>query len=195
MPSLTFDKAVQRYRNARGQFVSRVAVVGARQAIVNEVINQVTTLTNNLRDGKIDLGDWQSGMRETIKAGHQLSAAIVGGGKASMSSADWLVVARNVKAQYRYLDAFAYQIERGVGGINMGRARMYANAIRGTFLNFEKLKRKEAGFARVRWVVSARESCQGCLSAKGEWLIDEVPEIGSHQCLSNCLCFLEYLRQ
>lgn len=193
MPTLTFDKSAQRYRAANGQFISRVAVVEARQSIVREVSKQVASLTIQLREGVISIGDWQSAMREALKAGHMLSFGIATGGKRSVTQSEWGRLGARLREQYKYLDRFARAIEQGKP-VHLGRAKLYANAIRQTHQNQERLSHAAAGFTRLRRHRTARESCAGCVRDAREWAIDEAPPLGQNECYSNCLCYDEFLR-
>lgn len=188
---LFFDKSAQRYRTADGRFVGRLTIIQARDSIVKEVSKQITSLTTQLRDGVIDVSDWQTGMRDAIRAGHTLSAGIVFGGKKNATPRDWGKLGVTLREQYKYLQRFAIEIEQG-GALSLGRARMYANAIRTSFHNLERIQQQQAGRTRVIWHVTGGESCAGCLAAAGEWPISEVPRIGENICGSNCRCYYEY---
>ena len=193
MPVLTFDKSAQRYRAANGQFISRVAVVEARQSILREVSRQVASFTAQLRDGAISISDWQSAMRDALKAGHLLSFGIATGGKRNVAQSEWGRLGVALREQYKYLDRFARQIEQGMP-VHFGRTRMYANAIRQTHQNQERHSHAAAGFTRIIRHRTARESCAGCVRDAHEWAIEEAPPLGRNECLTNCLCYDEFLK-
>lgn len=190
---LLYDKSTRRYRDYdSGRFISRNAIYKEVERIADHTSRKLVALSNQLRDGELTVSQWQSETRDALRPAHTLAAQIAGGGKAQMTPTDWLIVARDVKAQYRYLNNFAAEIAAG-SPIHMGRVRMYAQAVRHTFQRFELHRAKQAGIARAEWVVTVGENCAGCLQAQGVYLIENVPVIGSHQCLTNCRCFIEYL--
>lgn len=82
-----------------------------------------------------------------------------------------------------------------IGGRVVNISEMYPNAAYATFANNELFREKDEGVERARRTSEEDgNSCDECISAASdEWQpIDEVPEIGSLQCMSNCRCVIEY---
>lgn len=192
--TLTWDSKARRYRGQGGRFVKREAVSDALEKARAEGRKRVSQLTQDLKDGRINLAQWSISMRDEIKAQHLLHAGIAKGGKAQLSPADLGRIGQLTRVQYERLNAYARQIEQGLNP-NIGRSQLYVNASYSTFTETEKRLQASAGIERVEWVVNGdKESCAGCVGAAGVYPIDDVPEIGSHECLVNCRCELRYLR-
>jgi hypothetical protein len=191
-PTLRYDPKASRYRSERGTFVSRATVLEARDAIVRDTSEKLRRISEQYRDGKISLAEWQTTFKDTIKAAHTLSAGIAMGGKANMAQSDWGKIGQQLRVQYEALNRFALQLEGGAT-INLGRVEQYARAVRSTFINAETLRQPATRMAR--WVRTRAESCAGCVeqAARGKQPLRSFPPIGSRQCRHACKCFLEYL--
>lgn len=189
---LLYDRQSARYRDYEsGRFVSRQAIHNEIDRAADFTSRKLVALTERLRNGEISVDEWQSDFKDHLRAGHTLAGSIAGGGKNQMSGADWLAVARETKAQYRYLNQFAFDVANGLP-LNLGRVKMYAKAIRHTFQNMERRRFVEAQYAWAIWIVTPGENCAGCLQAAGKYSIESTPKLGSHECLTNCRCLIEY---
>lgn len=192
--TFTWDSKSQRFRGDKGRYVKRGAVSDALERARNEGRKRVAALTQDLRDGKINLPQWQISMRDEIKAQHLLHAGIAKGGKAQLSAADLGRVGQLTRVQYEKLNAYARQIEQGLTP-NVGRSQLYVNASYSTYTETEKKLYSDSGYERVEWVVNGdKESCDGCLGAAGVYDIEDVPQVGSFECLVNCRCFYRYVK-
>lgn len=190
--NLVYDRKSARYRDREsGRFIARKSVLDSIDRVVMYNTRKLDALTDQLRAGTISLPEFQVTVKDTLRAGHTLVASIAGGGHEQMTPRDWAKVGANVRQQYEALNRMALRIEAG-GGINRGHIRLYAKAIRSTFTAFETNRQKEAGYTRATWHVTEGESCAGCIDAAGEYAIEDVPAIGSHECLYNCRCFVTF---
>lgn len=82
-----------------------------------------------------------------------------------------------------------------IGGSVIGRIGQYPNAAYSTYANNERERERDEGIERARRTSEEDgASCDECVgAATSEFIpIDEVPDIGSLQCLNNCRCIIEY---
>jgi hypothetical protein len=82
-----------------------------------------------------------------------------------------------------------------IGGTIPTRAGMYADAAYSTFQNNEAAREFDSGVRLGRRVCEEDgSSCDECVDAADTFFapLDELPEIGSLQCINNCRCFFEY---
>jgi hypothetical protein len=191
--TLYYDSRPQRYRAPDGRFVARKAVTDALESARKEGRNRVAKLTTDLKEGRINLAQWQISMRDNIKAQHLLHAGIAKGGKVQLSPSDLGRIGQLTRVQYEKLNNYARQIANGVKSPNVGRSKMYINAAYSTFVETEKRLKRDAGFTLARRVTTSKEGCSECAEIEDQGLmpIDELPPIGGQICLTNCLCIVE----
>jgi hypothetical protein len=192
----TWDSKAQRFRGTGGRFVKRDAVSDALEKARIEGRKRVSQLTQDLRDGKINLPQWQISMRDEIRAQHLLHAGIARGGKAQLSPSDLGRVGQLTRVQYERLNNYARQIERGLTP-NPGRSQMYVNMAHGTFVESERKMKSDSGYQYEENVLSAKESCDGCLaeSSRGRVPIGSLVQVGLRTCMANCQCDLVYYKE
>lgn len=197
-PRFGWNERAGRYVDLRTKrFVKGRDVRLALDEALKAAGREMRALSEQLRAGEITLAEWQVGMRDAIRRRHVYSAAIARGGWAQMSQADWGRVGPEVKRELEFLQAFAEQIESGrqpLDGRFIRRAEMYAEAGRGTYHVIEKRQFVTRGYNEARRVLGAADHCNGCVeqAARGWVPIDDVAQIGSQECRSNCHCDIEY---
>jgi hypothetical protein len=119
--------------------VDRVLGRDAERVIVDTNINinknDVISITQNLIDDVITVGDWEAQMRDALKAEYIQQYLLGIGGEGNLSQKDYGSIGGMLHDQYRYLDNFAQQIADGelTPGQVMMRAQMYANSARESF--------------------------------------------------------------
>lgn len=82
-----------------------------------------------------------------------------------------------------------------IGATIPSRAGMYADAAYSTYQNNEMAREFDSGVTLGRRVCEEDGgSCDECVDAADTFFVplDELPEIGSLQCLNNCRCYFEY---
>src|SRR5262245_50960935 len=82
-----------------------------------------------------------------------------------------------------------------IGGTIAARASMYADAAYSTYQNNEAARESDAGITGARRICPEDDaSCDECVDAASTFFsaIEDLPEIGSLQCLNNCRCYFEY---
>jgi hypothetical protein len=82
-----------------------------------------------------------------------------------------------------------------IGATIPARAGMYADAAYGTYQNNEAARESDSGVTLGRRICPEDDaSCDDCVDAADTFFapLDDLPEIGSLQCLNNCRCYFEY---
>jgi hypothetical protein len=82
-----------------------------------------------------------------------------------------------------------------IGATIPSRAAMYADAAYSTYQNNEAAREFDSGVRLARRISEEDDqSCEDCVAAADTFFapLDELPEIGSLQCLNNCRCYFEY---
>jgi hypothetical protein len=199
MPSFTYDPRTRRYRSVEtGQFVTPKQVRGAVDQVIDGSQADIVQLATRLQAGELSLAEWQLQTAQAIKALHVATAAAANGGFNNMTKSDWGFVGSLVKKQYAYLRDFADDIATGkqlvAGNGFLARARLYAQAARGSYESMKTRAAKFGGVTQAKRILGISDSCPGCLeqAAKGWQPIEEVAPIGSQQCLTNCRCTVEF---
>jgi hypothetical protein len=185
------DTSTGRYISAQSvrRDVARMADTAGR-----DVARQ---LTEALRDRRISLAEWQTGMARAVKNVNYAAVAVASGGVNNMTAVERGRAGAIIKEQYKYLRGFAKDIETGkqpLDGRALVRAEMYMDAVKGSFH-----EQKRAGFAEshagavvmVRSHRHKRDSCRSCVGLDGKWFTMNSPEyipVGRRECNVNCGC-------
>jgi hypothetical protein len=198
-PRWRYDEAAGRYRASSGRFLPASTI---RQYLDRTIKNHrrvIDELTEQFRGRDITLGQWERGMRVELKQIHVYSALMAKGGRAQLTQSDYGVIGRRVRDEYEALRARADAVTTGTqapDGSLAQRARMYANAGRGTFHVIERRDMERRGYAFERNVLGPTDHCAGCVAetARGAVPIGNLVPVGSRTCLTNCQCRIEYER-
>lgn len=197
-PDYAWNEKSGRYINvATGRYVSASVIRDELDRILLDARAETYEVTRQLIDDEINLIEWQLQMEKRIKTIHVVSAALALGGWAAMTAASWGKVGALIKAQYRYLDRFAREIESGkqkLDGSARVRAGMYAEAGRATHEAIRQQQRKAAGDTEERRVLGVADHCDDCVAeaAKGWQPIGTLRAIGDSKCKTHCHCKKEY---
>jgi hypothetical protein len=198
MPEFTYSPETLRYRNvATGRFVAESTVRAGVDAVADLTSEKMAALSGRLLSGGVTLAEWETQARQLIKDAHVATGIAAKGGKAMMAPADWLVIAREVKTEYRFLHGMAEDIASGkqpLDGRLTARSRQYGQAARGTHAAMTGRERRNSGFRFERNILSAG-ACSGCQaeSARGLVPIGTLIPVGSRlPCRANCRCRLAY---
>lgn len=190
MPLKLAHKPVQRnLSDDQAESLSKI------QAGIDKAKREMVEISRQFQRGEINLTEWQIKMAATIKKINLGSVAIARGGFDKLTVKDLGRAGNAVKAQYQYLNRFAFDIEQGLSQAKIeARAAMYAEAARGTYTESDRAVNKEAGYTEERRVLNAAEHCSQCkeLAAKSWQPIGTLPKLGSTICRVNCRCSWEY---
>jgi hypothetical protein len=202
-PQYTFDPRSNRYRDARGRFVSVRVVYTLRD--MNEAANVETMqrLTLALAEGRISAPGWYMAMQHQVRRLHVQNAALGAGGFDRLTRQDFARIDATLREEMDRLLRFGTQVQAGLQSDAqiLNRINMYAGTARKQFYASKpKPKHRINQIVIERRVLGDAEHCPLCiylsdlgwqpygtLPAPGE----SVPEWKDDQCLSNCRCELE----
>lgn len=194
-----YDPIRDRYRDARGRYVTRRAVRDALDSRLDAGQLNARTLTESLRRREIAIAEWQLGMGRLVRTSHLQAAAAARGGWAQMSAAEYGAVGARVRDQYKYLRNFAAQLEAGLprDGMIVTRALQYVASARGAYHQIERTQMLTRGFAEEVNRLSQAEHCEGdnsCVeqTERGWVPIGALVAIGERICRKFCRCYLVY---
>lgn len=196
-PDYVWDDVALRYRDvASGRFVSAETVRTVVDHVVAGSAVEIERLALRVSTGAMPIAEWQSQMAQTLRLLHTGQAAAAAGGWANMTQADWGRVGAELRAQYRWLEGFAQDIETGrvSGGAILTRASMYADAARGTYEQTRRAIMRRNGAREERRVLGKADHCDCCIGEAGRgWQpIGTLIRIGGCTCIVNCKCSFEY---
>lgn len=188
-----------RYRDtSTGRYVSAREVRADLDRMVdNAGRGAARELTGALRDGRISLAEWQTGMARAVKNVNYAAVAAASGGVNNMTAVENGRAGHIIRGQYQRLREFAKQIADGtqpLDGRAMRRADMYMDAARGAFHEQKRAGAAEAHPGQIIMIRSHRhrgDSCRQCIDLDGRWFRLGDPEyapIGQRQCLTSCRC-------
>lgn len=193
-----YNPAAHRYIASNGRFVPDSMVRAELDKALQASQKRMRTYSNKLRDGKMTVAEWQTGMMQEIKSTHLNSAALSKGGWGQMTQADYGRVGQQIRTQYDYLRNFANQIASGeqrLDGVFLRRADMYFEAGRGTYHEFERREMAIRGFDEEANILEpTARHCNGCLeqTARGWVPVGSLIRIGARACLTRCRCRIQY---
>lgn len=198
--TLIYDWAplAARYRDPRtGRFVSREAIKRGVDQLILASQGRITTFSNELRSGTIDIAQWQEMMREEIKSTQLTTLALVKGGWKQLTQSDFGTVGNRIKEQYLYLEEFTQKLIVGsirTDGQFMNYARMYAASARIGYHEEQQAMLEAAGYTSELNVLHPAEHCGQCVdcTSRGWVAIGTNPPIGSRTCLGNDRCSMSY---
>ena len=169
-PSLwTYNAKSKRYHNTQdGRFIGLTQMAALRSEYIAHEKRAAADLASDLFSGKINLTEWQVGMREVIRRNFVTEYELAKGGRKRMTQRDWGILGQRIRGQYEYLQGFAKDLQRGryteaQAGVVARRAGLYVDA------------------ANVAFEQGKAEGYQLVLPAH--------PGDGTSECLSSCRCY------
>ena len=196
----SYDRKVGRYRNEKGQFLSKKAVGAIVDGRISKLEQQLKSFTDKLINGSITLDQWQGSVREAIKIAHIQVATIGYGGKTEMGSSEYGRIGQRLRSEYTYLQGFVRDLIDGRISAPMAMARigLYAQSVRGSYWQGTEMKEQQRGFSMMRRVLDDQAvHCQDCLryAARGMVSIGSLPMPGVRcECGARCKCSVIYYR-
>ena len=196
----SYDRKVGRYRNEKGQFLSKKAVGAIVDGRISKLEQQLKNFTDKLTNGSITLDQWQGSVREAIKIAHIQVATIGYGGKAEMGSSEYGRIGQRLRSEYTYLQGFVRDLIDGRISVPMAMARigLYAQSVRGSYWQGTEMREQQRGFSMMRRILDDQAvHCADCLryAARGMVSIGSVPMPGVRcKCGSRCKCSVIYYR-
>jgi len=105
---------IQRYRDLdTGRFLPRATVQEFAAEAIRASDNVVSSLSQMVADGLLDVSGWESMMRQELKTAYIQEYILGRGGLAQMTQADWGSIGGMLSEQYKYLDKFALEVADG----------------------------------------------------------------------------------
>ena len=196
----SYDRKIGRYRNEKGQFLSKKAVGAIVDGRISKLEQQLKSFTEKLVNGSITLEQWQGSVREAIKIAHIQVATIGYGGKAEMGRSEYGRIGQRLRSEYTYLQGFARDLIDGRISAPMAMARigLYAQSVRGSYWQGTEMKEQQRGFSMMRRVLDDQAvHCQDCIgyAARGIVSIGSLPMPGVRcECGARCKCSVVYYR-
>lgn len=199
---MRFDSRRRRYVSESGRVLSPSAVRKQVTQYVDQEVNWARTEANKLLTGLVDEFSFFSRMEAKIEAWHKVTGVIAYGGRAQMDSERWARLDRIVESERGFLAGFRNDMAQATvtksseipDGI-VNRAGMYPNAAYSTYENQVLQREADHGVTFGRRVCEADgSSCESCVEAATDEFIplDDIPDIGSLDCLNNCRCEIEF---
>lgn len=192
-----------RYRDAgSGRYISARVVRADLDRFVDRAGREsARALTEQLRDGRIALPEWQTAMARAVKNVNYAAVAAASGGVENMTAVERGRAGAIIREQYKYLRGFAADIESGkqrLDGRAMRRAEMYMQVSRESYYIQKRAEISENNPSAQLMVRSIRfegDSCNDCIELDRKWLpmgSSEYIPIGQRQCLTSCRCSESY---
>lgn len=193
----TFDDRAGRYRATSGRFLPASTVRSYIDRTLDAHARAVADITEQFRARAVTLGEWERRMRAELKAIHLYSGMAAKGGRGQLTQADFGRIGARLKSEYALLRSLADDVASGkqpIDGRLASRARMYAQAGRGTFHLIERVEMEKRGFDREENILAPADHCAGCLTEteRGAVRIGSLVPIGQRDCLSNDRCRIRY---
>lgn len=188
----------RRYRDPiTGRFVPRDTIRRGVDDLILRSQARVTLLSESLRSGKLELSEWQIGMREEIKRTQLGAQALLRGGWAQLTDADYAAINDRIQGQFAYLHDFTGKLRDGLmrtDGNFMNYARLYPASARVGYHEEEQDLVRRSGYREELNVLHPAEHCADCVAASAlGWVpLGTNPPIGGRRCLGNDRCTMRY---
>jgi len=197
----SYDRNAGRYRDEKGRFLSKASVEKLVDTRIEKLETTLKRITRMLSEGSITLDQWQSSVRELIKAAH-IQAAIVGyGGRQNMGSAEFGRIGQKLRQEYQYLQGFARDMleQRLSAPMALARIGLYARSVRSSYWEGTGIRQQEQGYSLMKRVLDPQsQHCQDCIgyASLGIVPMGAVPMPGIRcACMASCRCSVLFFRQ
>lgn len=173
-------------------------VKAAADAVCRQANADIGVLVTRLTSGEITVADLEPLMQNAIKRGIIANTALAHGGYDNLTPKIIERAEAQVLAQHDFLRNRLEKVASNVRASGELTARdghdlmSYSNAFRSVYENEFAQAKRDAGFTEAQRVLAAVSHCASCeeIAAQGWMPIDEMPPIGSDDCLNNCHCTL-----
>ena len=163
------------------------------------VAQTIVTLSVGVQTAVVQLADWQLQMSDLVQFVHLAGAGAALGGLTALTVADVTQVEAARRFHLEKLLQLAVGLAAGsvlTDGRFLQRSQMYADGGRGTYYDTAESYFQRLGYDRVRSIRSVRDSCPECIALnEKEFEIGDpaYKKPGKRICLTNCLCYEEYI--
>lgn len=198
-PEWSYDTTLARYRNQRsGRFLSQADALALTQRSITQAQRDLDGLMDQLDQRVLPLDQWQRQFAALIKQMHLAQYILGRGGLARTTPADFLELARLLKAEYRYLDSFGRDLSTGQLSLAQAkaRARLYLAKSRLSYWAGHQQAQKQGPMpTEMRRLLAPVDHCPECLRyAQAGWVpLGQLPlPTVDCSCQSNCRCRVDY---
>lgn len=187
-----------RYQNTvNGRFVSADVVRDELDSYLASSNDPIQALSTQLREGQVNIADWQTSMKREIKNAHLNSIAESVGGYENMTQEHYGRAGAYIKEQYKFLREFATQIENGtqkLDGSLTRRMDLYIKAGRESY--YKSIQAQLTGdVTHIGSILNPADHCADCVGLDGKWFVigdGGYILIGNRICNKNCQCSERY---
>lgn len=196
----TYNPTRAQYRDSKtGKFIKAADVVALSKESAKASGSVVGTYARQVANAEIGTKEFNTLMRDEVKA-EAITQYLAGrGGLEQMTQKDWGTVGAHVRDQYKYLTGFIDAVKTGdmSEGAIAARATLYMAAARAMYGDGRANAIVASGeFTEETWVLGRKEHCDDCLTYAGEgWQpigTFPTPGDGSTECHVNCGCTKDY---
>jgi hypothetical protein len=196
--TVAYDDRAKRWRDsANGQFIPYQSIVDEMRVHQTATYSTLENLTKQLYAGEIPLARWQAGIALELKDAHVALSVFGAGGRANMNQAAFGRVGQTLREQYRFLNDFASDIQKGLVSERQALARIkqYGNAAQQSYYAEYAAQNRNSG-KLYYYELHPAEHCIDCIarSAGNPYTYDNLvgyPGDGSTRCRGNDACTLE----
>ena len=199
----SFDVERYSYKNGRyrdnktGKFLSKKRIKELTVETIEIQLKRLNKIGSKLVKGKSLLQDWLRETAQALKNLHAQQFLLGVGGRNNIKFEDYLVLARALNEQYKYLRKFALDCKSGITPLRFKyRLRLYALSSRGSYFLGKKQAAKREGKTKAIRKLGVAEHCPDCLyyASLGAVSLEEAI-MPTQQCVCgpNCKCDIEFV--
>lgn len=182
--------------------LSKAELKDSIEEYIDSIQEDIDSKSRDYVAGAITLAALFSFLDDEISAMHGATGAIAFGGLEQMDTAKWESIDGRLQTELDYLSGFRDDVEAAVAsgeelsadGIS-ARAGLYAEAAYSEYVTQTVVREAENGVTMGRRICEEdNASCEECVAAASEDFmpLDDIEEIGSLECMSNCRCEIEF---
>jgi hypothetical protein len=201
MKQWLYDKRRRIYVDRQGVRLTEREIRDALDEYISSVQEGMAERVVEYTAGAVTTKQLFSFLEDEVTALHGASAAIAYGGLSQMDLEKWGRIESRLVTELGYLNQFRADVqaasqagELSADGI-ANRAGLYSEAAYSEYMNQLVEREMDNGVTLGRRICEADgASCDECVDAATEEFIplDDIPEIGTLQCINNCRCEIEF---
>jgi hypothetical protein len=204
---MRFDTKKRAYVSDSGRTLSPATVRAEVSDYVAQEKKRVESEAKKFVAATITTTSFFMFMKSRIEAWHRVAGSIAYGGKAQLDTERSARIKAKIDSELEYLRGFKRDVlaalakkqeaKKDEGSLDwiISRALMYADSAYSTYENNVMAREFDEGVKMGRRVCPEDDaSCEDCVAAADTYfsLLEDLPEIGSLQCLNNCRCYIVY---
>lgn len=204
MSQYVYDPRLSQYKDKQtGKIVSKAKILKLFDNEKARLETRLVKLSSQLERGDLTIAQWQRQITQELKQSHIRMGLLAGGGtNVPYTRKLYGAIGNNLKKQQEFLVQFRRDIQKGKYKDNpeklKWRARLYADSIRESFNDGERIARNQEGFDLAKRILDAGANhCDDCRRyANRGWVpLNEVVRPKTNcECKWRCRCFLAWKR-